>query len=228
MLILFDIDDALLNHTAAMRAAAASVHRQFGQAATFDAFFARSLAAIARHYPLFLPGDLLYEGQRRARIREVIDWKITDEVANVIFSAYLTAYDQNWSLFACARPCLARLSRHRLGIISNGPSSEHRRKFEQTGISVHFECILVSEECACAKLAAEILLRACSLAGEPATNALFVGDLYDLDALGAREAGLHGVWLDREGHKLRHHVPPLIRTLAELPELIESEIIHCR
>jgi putative hydrolase of the HAD superfamily len=52
---------------------------------------------------------------------------------------------------------------------------------------------MISEECGFAKPSREIFLRACELAGESPTNAVYVGDHYDLDAQGSRAPGLAGV-----------------------------------
>jgi putative hydrolase of the HAD superfamily len=91
-----------------------------------------------------------------------------------------------------------------------------------------FECILISEECGFAKPSKEIFLRACEMVGESPTNAVYVGDRYDVDALGARAAGLVGVWLDRQARAMVHHLPPLIRGLAELSDLLESDALPNR
>jgi putative hydrolase of the HAD superfamily len=221
MLILFDIDDTLLDHTTAMRAAAAFVHQQFGGADTFEQFFANWSAAQARHYPRFLSGEISYAGQRPARVREMIDLQLTDAAADEVFADYFAAYEANWSLFPDVRECLAQLSRHRLGVISNGASSEQRRKLVNTGIAEYFEHILISDECGWFKPAPEIFRHACSLCGESAANAVYVGNLYDLDAEAARRAGLRGVWLDRDGRRSPHNLPPIITRLNDLPKLID-------
>jgi putative hydrolase of the HAD superfamily len=126
------------------------------------------------------------------------------------------------SAFPDARPCLDRLARagHRLGVISNGQGVMQRHKLGLAGLVDCFDCIVISEESGCAKPAAEIFLHACRNANEPVTNALYVGDRYDLDAEGARLAGLRGVWLDRAGRATDQHVPPIVRSLDELAVLV--------
>jgi FMN phosphatase YigB (HAD superfamily) len=49
-----------------------------------------------------------------------------------------------------------------------------------------------------------------------------VGDLYDVDTLGARSAGLNGIWLDRSKKATTVHVPPIINSLDELPDIIDA------
>ncbi len=48
----------------------------------------------------------------------------------------------------------------------------------------------------------------------------YVGDELDVDARGAREAGLLGVWLDRHGSGQSPPDVPVVRSLDELPTLL--------
>jgi len=118
--------------------------------------------------------------------------------------------------------CLGSLAQHRLGVISNGQRSQQVKKLERTGIIDKFDCILISEECGHSKPGAEIFRHACALAGEPAERAIYVGDRYDVDAVGARQAGLAGVWLDRRGNASAEHKPPIVGSLCELPWTVDS------
>jgi putative hydrolase of the HAD superfamily len=53
-------------------------------------------------------------------------------------------------------------------------------------------------------------------------QAVHVGDRLDTDAVGARDAGLHGVWLDRSGCGMLPQGAGIsvIRQLADLPALV--------
>lgn len=222
VLVLFDIDDTLVDYAAAFRSATTALHEEVGAPRALEDFLLTWTAAHERHYPGYLAGDLSYEDMRRARVRETIDPALSAEAADRLFGIYLASYESHWSLFADVRPCLDRLSRHRLGVISNGPGAEQRSKLVRMGISHLFEGVFISEECGVAKPAAEIFLRACSTLGEPPTNAVHVGDRYDFDAEAARRAGLHGVWLDRKCTATARHLTPIIRILDELVPLLES------
>jgi putative hydrolase of the HAD superfamily len=60
------------------------------------------------------------------------------------------------------------------------------------------------------------------MAGESPERSVYVGDLYDVDAVAARNAGLVGVWLDRAGDASEHHVPPVIHSLAQLAQILDD------
>jgi putative hydrolase of the HAD superfamily len=222
MVILFDLDDTLLNHSRASDAATAALHARVKSPLAFEEFASSWTSAHRRHFDRYLAGDISFDEQRRARIRDAIDSTLSEREADDVFAIYLDHYEASWSLFSDTLPCLDGLSRHRLGVVSNGQTRQQRLKLERMGIAKRFECVVVSEECGCAKPAPEIFLRACSLLGAEPENAIYVGDLYDVGAVGARDAGLVGVWLDRAGMASVGHVPPLIRSLYDLPPFVAT------
>jgi putative hydrolase of the HAD superfamily len=221
MVILFDLDDTLLDHTTAVRAAASALHRGLGLSVGIEDFLAAWSESHARHYPRFLSEGVPYEEIRRVRVREVIDPQLSDQAADAVFATYYSSYESNWVLFKDVLGCLERLSGRRLGIVSNGPGHEQRRKLVRLGISDLFEGIFISEECGSAKPDPSIFLGACRAFAEPPSRVMYVGDRYDLDAVAARTAGLCGVWLDRSGAADRDHEGPIICSLDELVALVE-------
>jgi putative hydrolase of the HAD superfamily len=222
MLILFDIDDTLLDHSTAMQAAATRLHRHVGAADSLDSFVARWSAALEHHYSRYLAGAVTLEGQRRDRLREVVDPALTDDDADRMFAEYAAGYESAWSLFADAVPCLDDLAEHQLGIISNGYGDQQRRKLSQTGILDRFQCVVISDDFGCAKPDAAIFRHACDEVGESPAGAVYIGDRYDVDAEGARAAGLRGIWLDRRSQSGPDHAPPIIQSLSLLREFLSG------
>jgi putative hydrolase of the HAD superfamily len=224
MLILFDIDDTLIDHTAAFRTAIAELYGELGLDVPYDEFVARWTAAQRRNFDRYLRGELSYEGQRRARVRETIDAELDAAAADRVFGIYLDAYESSWRLFDDVVPCLDGLTGHRLGVVSNGQSRQQRAKLSRLGIADRFHHVLISTECAWAKPDPRIFQQARAAAGEPGMPALHVGDSYELDATAARNAGLIGVWLDRRRTSTREHAAPVVTTLGELPEIVGRTI----
>ena len=222
MLVLFDLDDTLLDHSAAMRSGAARLHKSLGAPGPLEDFLGRWQRALERHYARYVAGEVSFREQRRARVREVVDSSLSDGAADKIFLEYAAGYEESWSLFPDVLPCLESLSRHRLGVISNGDASQQRKKLARSRIIDRFDCVVVSSECGCAKPDASIFVTACTRAGESPANAVYVGDQYELDAEAARKAGLEGVWLDRYQRATAQHAPPIIESLLRLRELLPS------
>jgi len=222
MLVLFDIDDTLIDHSAAVRHGVTALFEQIRPAEHASAFHASWVAAMKMYFPRYLARELSYQDHRRARMRQSVGTHLSDAQADELFDVYFRVYETKWSLFSDVLPCLDELDGHRLGIISNGNGAEQRSKLERTGIADRFEFVHISDDCGHAKPAAEIFLRACTMAGVAPQDAMYIGDLYEIDAIGARAAGLHGVWLNRDATQDREHAPPTIRGLDELPSLVRG------
>jgi putative hydrolase of the HAD superfamily len=204
MVIFFDIDDTLVDHSHAMRSAALALHSSLELSLAAEAFLLNWSAALARYYPRYLNGEVTYEAARRARIRETVDSQLDDEKADSLFEEYLANYESGWALFPDVLPCLDRLASHRLGLISNARTAEQRKKLRKLGLDNRFEHLLTAEECGCAKPDRQIFERACQQLGARPVDAVHVGDDYEIDACGARNAGLRGIWLNRNGTLLGH------------------------
>jgi putative hydrolase of the HAD superfamily len=222
MFVFFDIDDTLLDHAAAARAGAMALHRNIGAQVPVEQFVSDWAAALDRNFPRYLAGELSFQGQRRQRIREVVDAELTDEAADAVFLGYQEAYEAAWALFPDVLPCLETLSNGRVGVISNGQVEQQCQKLKHTGIEARFECIVISEECGWSKPSPEIFLEACRRIGVSPAESVYVGDRYDIDAEGARRAGLTGVWLDRLHARTTSHESPIIGTLDGLAGLLRD------
>jgi putative hydrolase of the HAD superfamily len=224
MLILFDIDDTLVDHSAAFRKALTALHRHSGSALSLDGFVDACTAAQRRHFARYVAGMLSYEQQRRARIREACSGTLSDHEADELFAVYLHEYEACWRLFDDVLPCLDRLANHQLGVISNGQSEQQRKKLACLGISDRFDYVLISEECDWAKPDVEIFAHALSSLSKDADAAFYIGDRYELDAAPARKAGLCGVWLDRHKSASDSSHRPVIESLYELPHLVWGQV----
>lgn len=218
--VLFDIDDTLVDHSSAFALATRALHEHCGLELPHAQFVEAWSAAHRRNFDRYLLGEITFAQQRRARVREAIDPTLGDAEVDRLFALYLSVYEWSWRLFDDVLPCLNLLSEARLGVISNGQSSQQRSKLERMGITDRFEHIVISEECGSAKPDARIFAAAVAKFGDVSEDVFYVGDSYALDARAARAAGLRGVWLDRRNEALREHEPPVIGTLAEVSALV--------
>jgi putative hydrolase of the HAD superfamily len=221
--VLFDLDDTLFAHRAAV-AGAIVAH-------THDAStVARWRDLEEQHYPRYLRGEMDVFQQRRVRVREfVAPTMLTDRQADDWFAAYFREYQRAWKLEDDALPCLDALAHLRLGLITNGDLALQTEKVDAVGLVSRFEHVIASGEVGYAKPDPRIFERAASEFGVAVSDALYVGDRLRTDAIGAASAGLVGVWLDRHGtassdelEAARASGVRVISTLAELPPLIAA------
>jgi HAD superfamily hydrolase (TIGR01509 family) len=113
-----------------------------------------------------------------------------------------------------------RAERRTLGVVSNSSSEAAvRRILDRAGILDYFDRVVSSGTEGVAKPDAEIFRRAVSRMGVRPDEAFFVGNLAKTDAKGAAAAGLHSVWLNRDGFGFGED-PPEITSLLEVPLVV--------
>jgi putative hydrolase of the HAD superfamily len=164
------------------------------------------------HTPEELWGRVLSEAwggsvgpERAARFREGIEKR---REAPLVFSDVL------W--------CLEELARKKfhLGIVSNSRSEESVRDIlDRAGIGRRFGSITSSGTEGVRKPNPEIFRRALAKLGLGPTEAFYVGNLKNTDALAAIRAGITAVWLNRGGTGFGED-PPEVTSLSEVPGLV--------
>lgn len=102
---------------------------------------------------------------------------------------------------------------YRLAVVSNA-DGRVERLLEDVGVRDRFEFVLDSHVVGVEKPDPRIFLQACERLGVEPERCLYVGDLYPVDVVGARAAGLRAVLLDPLG-RLEYPVDT-IRGLGEL------------
>ncbi|MCD2444124.1 HAD family hydrolase [Agromyces sp. SYSU K20354] len=207
-IVLFDLDDTLMAHHAAVDAGIAlhMAERAYeAERATAQQLW-HDLEE--EHYHAYLAGRLTFEGQRRARAREfaLAHGEELDELAaGAWFARYFERYRESWSLHDDALPALdaihEALQGVRFGIITNGELGFQRAKLERLGILDRFAHVIASGDVGITKPDPAIFESAVARfeADSPVTAAAYVGDRLVTDAVGAGAAGILGVWLNRTG-----------------------------
>ncbi len=109
-------------------------------------------------------------------------------------------------------------SRYRLGVISNANGTV-KHLFRRLGLATYFETIIDSAEAGIEKPDVRIFQLALRDLNADAADAAYVGDVYKIDILGARAAGMRAILLDPDGTRCEHDCDR-IRTLAELATLL--------
>ncbi len=113
-------------------------------------------------------------------------------------------------------PALEALRRsYRLGVISNSNGTV-RRKLQRVGLAGLFEIIVDSHEEGIEKPDPRLFRIALDRAGAAPERSVYVGDLYHVDVVGARAAGMEAVLLD-PGNV---HADKPVRRIASLGELL--------
>ncbi|MFC1967778.1 HAD family hydrolase [Chloroflexota bacterium] len=122
-------------------------------------------------------------------------------------------------LFDDALPTLSKLKGRGLGLglISN-IDRDMVPLCHDLGLAPYLDCVITSQEAGAEKPHPPIFLAALRRVGVEAGEAMYVGDQYNIDVVGARGSGLKALLIDR--HDLFPEVTdcPRIRSLAEVEQ----------
>lgn len=102
-----------------------------------------------------------------------------------------------------------------LGLISN-IDHDIAPLLDELGLSTLLQVVVTSQEVGFTKPQPEIFREASRRAGVEAAEAVFVGDQYQIDVVGAERAGMKGILLDRSGYFKQAIASPRIRSLTEI------------
>ncbi|MGW7051004.1 HAD family hydrolase [Streptomyces sp. NPDC054887] len=225
--VVWDIDDTIFDYatadTAGMRAHLAAEGLLDGSESVERAL-GRWREATTLHWDRFAAGQAGFEEQRRDRVRSFLGRpRLADDAADAWFQRYVAHYEAAWKLFPDTVPVLDVLAAdYRHAVLSNSSVRNQDRKLRILGVRDRFEVLLCAAELGFSKPAAEAFHAACEALALPPHEVAYVGDQPDIDARGAVDAGLVGIWLDRGGLGGR---PELVRItgLEQLPGLLRGD-----
>lgn len=201
-MIYFDIDDTLLDYKSSQDAAALQFARQYMDAVEDQEKFPVIWEQVTqRHIARYLSGEISFQEQRRCRVRESLGKELSPQAADSAFEDYYKMYEASWSLFPEVREVLAGLSPYRLGIITNGDEAHQKYKLEKFGLLGCFEFIITPASTGFSKPRKEIFQFAAEQASKHVSECWYIGDNFQSDYHGARNAGFNSVWLNRTEKK---------------------------
>jgi FMN hydrolase / 5-amino-6-(5-phospho-D-ribitylamino)uracil phosphatase len=135
---------------------------------------------------------------------------LADDALEVFFNARnrVEFYDD-------VRPSLERLQlRYRLFAVSNGNAD-----LKRCGIEKLFAGHVTARAAGAAKPDARIFARLLEIAGVDASRVLHIGDDPLADVVGATQAGMQAVWLNRDSRQWPASFAPPTRTITTLAEI---------
>lgn len=222
--MLFDLDDTLMAHTRAVDEAIALAQSTAGGVFAADEAVAvqRRWAQLEEvHYTRYLTGELTYLGQRIWRARDLLapyGIAVDDDEALAWFERYLVGYRDAWRLFDDVLPAIDALESAlpglRFGIITNGDLAFQTDKltridlWDRLGLTpvradgsvddpARRGRVIASGELGITKPDSAIFHAAAAAFGVAPAACAYMGDRVRTDAVGAHDAGMLGIWLDR-------------------------------
>ncbi len=155
-----------------------------------------------------------FGAQRRMTLhRAFAPFMLGDDWIERTYAVYVRVRNEV-ECYADTRAALTRMAaRFPLISISNGTA-----ELERIGLNGHFRFSVSAGELGVAKPAADIFHHACERLGFAPEHVLHVGDDPLADVVGARDAGMRTVWLNRQAAAWQHEVRPDLE-MADLDAL---------
>lgn len=124
-------------------------------------------------------------------------------------------------LYPDAEPTLRRLKKadYSLGLVSNAPADTDR-VVDALGLSKYLDSVVISGAVGYSKPNPEIFRIALKEVKARPEEAVHVGDLYEADVVGAANAGIRGVLIDRDGPRPDLSCP-CIQSLSEIDKHLQ-------
>ena len=130
-------------------------------------------------------------------------------------------FDLKMVLFDDVIPALTHLRELGLilGLISN-VDRDITPLYQELGLSAWLQVVVTSQEVGFNKPQPEIFQEALKQAGVKPSEAIYVGDQHQIDVVGANEAGMRGILLDRGGYFEGVTDSPRIHSLTQVAEYL--------
>lgn len=198
--VFFDLDDTLFDHARARRAGLRLIRSEIPRASgiSVDDLDRRYQALVEAFHPQVLAGTLSRARARALRFRalaESLGSHLTLAAASSLGARYEEAYLAHRHAVPGARGLLDRLhGRVHLGVISNNLVAVQAGKLRDIGLAEFIDTLVISEEAGVAKPDPGIFQIALRRARAAPGGAVMVGDSWENDVVGARRAGIAGLW----------------------------------
>ena len=198
--VYFDLDDTLLDHRHAERAALADVRHDFP-----EVFAGHDLAAVQRTYhrinkPLweaYAQGTIDKATVKQERFRRLLDALDADPArANAVHTRYLERYGAHWRYIPGAQDAFATVADwYGVGILTNGFTETQQRKMNQfPDLQAAAASVIICEEVGHLKPHPAVFAHATAQARVDPAEILYVGDSYTSDVQGSARAGWQMAW----------------------------------
>jgi len=156
-------------------------------------------------------------------LRPLVKDGLVGELATELDTAFRAALRTHCRPYDDVVPMLQQVSRsYALAVLTNGPHDVQREKLRASGLERFFPVTIASGEIGFGKPDPRFFSTAIERLGIRVDEAIAIGDSFERDVVGARNAGLRCIWLNRERRAVSGNVVPdhEIVSLRQIPSLV--------
>jgi HAD superfamily hydrolase (TIGR01549 family) len=202
-LVLFDLDDTLFDHQHSRRCGLLALQHAYPPLACLPIvdLVAEHERQLTASYDGVLDGTVSLLANRLERFRRMfVNCGVTMNAAEVelAMQRYRRAYEEHRRAVPGVISLLTHLKpRLRIGVVTNGLVAAQQEKIVACKLEGFIDFLLTSEEAKVKKPDPRLFLLALEKAKSQREDAVVVGDSWTLDVLGAHQAGIRSIWLNR-------------------------------
>lgn len=197
--VYFDIDDTLLNHRHAERAALQEVRNQMSvlQRVPVEVLWSTYGTINRGLWEQYGKGEITRQELQHLRFALTMgELGIPESFQDAISALYMKQYRKSWTWMPGAKDALKKIhAKSPVGFLTNGFAEVQHAKQKAFDLGAYSDIYVISEEVGCMKPSACIFEHATRVAGVDAGEILYVGDSYTSDVEGAKRFGWQTAWL---------------------------------
>ncbi|MEP6701937.1 MAG: HAD-IA family hydrolase [Betaproteobacteria bacterium] len=203
--VLIDLDDTLVDHQHAVSTALRALHGSDLrlQSLEYEFLLAEWQRVLESMHDDVALGRIPIHESRIIRYRHFYDLAgapVDRFEAGQIAERHMQTYMASRRVVPGADALLRALQPHAcVVVVTNNTVAEQREKLATFGMTSYVDELVTSEEFGAAKPDLAIFRHALERAGVAAAEAVMVGDSWANDVIGATNAGIRAVWLNRHG-----------------------------
>lgn len=222
----FDLDNTLFDHRkAATRALELLVEEKGWNYASSTSVGSEWHRLEDLYFAQYVAGTLTLIEHRRARMRNFLtstDALIEERNLDALWDDYLRHYSNSWIAYPDVMSVLGNLkeSGYKLAVLTNGQQAQQEAKLAAMGMTDLFEVVLAIGTVDALKPDRRAFEHLCRVFECDAAEVVFVGDDLDYDVRASINAGLKGVWLNRDELVAPEGIETQIRSLTDLHVLL--------
>ncbi|TVQ67487.1 MAG: noncanonical pyrimidine nucleotidase, YjjG family [Balneolaceae bacterium] len=196
--VFFDLDNTLLDHSAAEKSAHGAIHSLFEELRQVDTdqWLATYKAINTRLWLEYQKGETDRHTLQKTRFRESMEkLGIDTRRSEQIGKRYMEVYRDYWGWIEGAEEALMRVAeQYPVGFITNGFLETQQRKIDFLNLKRFSSIFIISEEVGVMKPHPKVFDLATEKADTSRKRIVYVGDSYSSDIVGGRNAGWSTAW----------------------------------
>lgn len=204
--VLFDLDETLFDHANGVEHAVRLLREDHEclQVKALDDILAEHRRILESMHLDVLAGRISVDHARIERMRGMFSYCGAD-ISDAAAHAAATLHRQRYQAVRRAMPGAHQLLETirargvKVVIVTNNLLEEQRDKLAVCGLRPYVDALVTSEEFGCTKPDPKLFRIAIAMVGLAPEEAVMVGDAWETDIVGARNAGIRAVWFNRMG-----------------------------